>query len=132
MILMLLAAVTTAPSAPLVTGDFDGDGKADTAAIVQQSNGRRDVIATFHDGRRELVLARVDENAVLSVIPPVEIARLCSPLAQIVPDCSRQLSHRDRDGLSFKRTAVEVPALALWNGSKFSLHFSTWQPRPRK
>lgn len=89
MILTFLAAGSAAPTIPLVTGDFDGDGKADTAAIVQQSNGRRDVIATSLDGRKELVLARVDENAVLSMIPPVEVARLCPPIAQIVPDCSR-------------------------------------------
>jgi TonB family protein len=130
--MIVIGLLTMAPVAAVgrqVTGDFDGNGRPDTASIFQQPNGRRDVVVELNDGPRELLYARVDEHSVLSVISPVEIARLCKPFARAVPDCSPTFSHRDRDGLSFKPTVEQVPALALWNGTRFSLQSSTWSPQ---
>ncbi|EZP50050.1 TonB family protein [Sphingomonas sp. RIT328] len=125
----LLAVISATTEAPPVSGDFDGDGLSDTAAIVRQPDGRRDVVAVLHDGRRFVVYARVDEAATLGLIPPPEIARLCGSYAGAVPACSRQFAGRDRDALTFIPDVGGVPALAMWNGTRFFALQSTWSPR---
>lgn len=105
-----------------VSGDFDGDQKRDAAAIVSMPDGSRQVIVTFYAGNQAVAASRVDEFAKLDVVSPAAIARACARFTGVVTACARN-KQPDRDGLSFKPTREELPALALWNGAKFSSMF---------
>ena len=120
-----ILAISVAISGTRAEADFDGDGTTDVAMIVPRANGGREVVVTLHGAAKNVVVATVDEFAVLSLVPPSDVERFCRPLAGIVPECTVTASQGRRSGLAFKRLRQEVVGLALWNGTRFTIMMST-------
>lgn len=117
-VLVVAAAV---PSATPVQGDFDGDGRSDTASIVGNAEGSFDVVVRFATGRIAVADSGVDDAARLTTILAARVRQSCAPLARSAPECSGALS--PRDGLYFKRTRGDVASLAIWSRGNFTKIF---------
>jgi TonB family protein len=116
---VILSAIVLATSGTQAVGDFDGDGLADAAAIVARAEGNRDVVVTFHGKGQDVLVARVDKDAVLSIVSPAQVVEACRPLVGIIPECTGNVARPTRLGLAFKRMQQEVVGLYIWNGSSF-------------
>lgn len=122
-ILAFAAAAST--MTPPVTGDFDGDGAADTAAIISKADGTHEVLVRFAGGQSALV-ARVEDQAELAVVTPDRIDALCEPIVSYMPDCTRRLAGRDREAVWIKHISGSAQGLAVWNGTRFRVVTSLW------
>jgi hypothetical protein len=120
-LIMAAASAATATAA----GDFDGDGRGDTAVIIRKADGTREAFVTFADGQRGFV-TRVEGEANLASVSPDRIAALCEPIKRYMPDCTRGLGSRDREGLWIELINAPARHLALWNGSRFSVVTGLW------
>ncbi|MDY1007345.1 TonB family protein [Sphingomonas sp. CFBP9019] len=117
----VLVAAAAVPSAAPVQGDFDGDGRSDTASIVGNAEGSFDVVVRFATGRIAVADSGVDDAARLTTILAARVRQSCAPLARSAPECSGALS--PRDGLYFKRTRGDVASLAIWSRGNFTKIF---------
>jgi len=120
-----ILVMAAAASAATATGDFDGDGRGDTAVIIRKEDGTREAFVTFADGQRGFV-TRVEGEANLASVSPDRIAALCEPLKRYMPDCTRGLGSRDREGLWIELISTPARQLALWNGSAFRVVTGLW------
>lgn len=118
--MIAVAALSLAVSGTQATGDFDGDGAADTAVIVVRPDGSREVVVTLDVKTPEIVVARVDQYTVLNLVPPDQVAAACRPLTGIVPECSGAVARLKRTGLAFRRVQQEMVGLAVWDGARFA------------
>jgi hypothetical protein len=122
---MISILVMAAAASATATGDFDGDGRRDTAIIIRKVDGTREAFVTFSDGQRVFV-TRVAGEANLASVAPDRIAALCEPIKRYMPDCTRGVGSRDREGLWIELISAPARDLALWNGSRFSVVTGLW------
>ena len=104
-----------------VSGDFDHDGRPDSAAIEKRADGSFAVVITHAGGARsELTRLGADGRGVfLKLAAPGEIAVACDAPEAPVTACPKdQLP--DSDALAFG-TDQGPEAVALWTGKQFAL-----------
>ena len=107
------------------SGDFDADGRRDSAEIVRKADGTQEAFVTFANGERAFV-TRVEGRAKMAPVPPERIETLCGPIKRDMPDCTARLHGRYRQGLWIELLDAPGRHLALWNGVQFRVVTSLW------
>jgi hypothetical protein len=121
MLALIAAAALAALPAP-ATGDFDGDGRIDTARLVERTNGPGyDLVITRGSGAAPIVVTHVSEAGNFYVhsgryrVACVELAGKTSkpcPVTRRAP----------KDVVMFG-TEEASAAMAIWNGQGFDVEW---------
>ncbi|MDO6413220.1 hypothetical protein Q4F19_02380 [Sphingomonas sp. BIUV-7] len=122
-----LAAALSLAALPSVTGDFDHDGKRDTAELVKAAEGYRVMIRRGADAGKPLFLMSLADpaNFYLGKAQGGEFATACGKgLGTRGVRCDRPRVHLKGNELAFGyREASD--GVAIWKGGRFDLVWLT-------